>query len=159
MKNNIKYIESSYFNNWLIPIVIYNDLLKTENKSRIYFENRSKSGIYRWVNLINNKSYIGCSKNITKRLYFYYSRKNLKGKLSKGNCYICEALLKYGHENFRLEYCNKEDLLFKEEYYINKIKPEYNVLKKRYILNKYFHWINIIFINNHHLMVGLLPSK
>lgn len=28
-----------------------------------------------------------------------------------------------------LEYCNKSDLLVREQYYLNKLKPEYNILK------------------------------
>ena len=145
IKNQIK---NEILNN-SFPIVIYNDLLEKENKSRIYSENKSKCGIYRWVNLINNKSYIGCSINITTRLYSYYSIKSLKSNLLLGNCYICEALLKYGHKNFRLEileYSNKEDLLSREQYYINMIKPEYNILKKKYVFRKYFYSIYILYL-------------
>ena len=40
------------------------------------------------------------------------------------------ALLKYGFSNFSLEileYCNYEDLLKKEQYYLDILKPEYNI--------------------------------
>jgi len=40
------------------------------------------------------------------------------------------ALLKYGFSNFSLEileYCNSEDLLKKEQYYLDTLKPEYNI--------------------------------
>lgn len=45
---------------------------------------------------------------------------------------IHRALLKYGYSNFSLhilEYCNKEDLIAREQYYLDLYKPEYNVLK------------------------------
>jgi group I intron endonuclease len=44
---------------------------------------------------------------------------------------IVNALLKYGYSNFRveiLEYCEKENLLEREQYYLDKLKPEYNIL-------------------------------
>ena len=40
--------------------------------------------------------------------------------------------MKYGHSNFRLdilEYCDKESLIKREQYYIDLLKPEYNILK------------------------------
>jgi hypothetical protein len=42
------------------------------------------------------------------------------------------ALLKYGFSNFSLEileYCNSKDLLKREQYYLNTLKPEYNIAK------------------------------
>jgi hypothetical protein len=42
------------------------------------------------------------------------------------------ALLKYGFSNFSLEileYCNYEDLLKKEQYYLDILKPEYNIVE------------------------------
>ena len=44
---------------------------------------------------------------------------------------ICKAILKYGRNNFRLEileYCNLDILLEREQYYIDLLKPEYNLL-------------------------------
>jgi group I intron endonuclease len=46
---------------------------------------------------------------------------------------ISRALKKYGHENFSieiLEYCSVENLLKREQYYIDLSKPEYNILQK-----------------------------
>jgi group I intron endonuclease len=45
---------------------------------------------------------------------------------------ICKALLKYGYAEFSLEileYCSTDVLLKKEQYYFDKCKPEYNILK------------------------------
>jgi group I intron endonuclease len=46
---------------------------------------------------------------------------------------IEKALLKYGYSSFRLEileYCNKDEILSKEQYYMDLLKPEYNILTK-----------------------------
>ena len=45
---------------------------------------------------------------------------------------ICLTLLKYGDKNVSLdilEYCSKQDTIKREQFYLNKIKPEYNILK------------------------------
>ena len=45
---------------------------------------------------------------------------------------IYSALLKYGYAAFRLEileYCDDKILLQREQYYIDKLKPKYNILK------------------------------
>lgn len=44
---------------------------------------------------------------------------------------ICSALLKYGYSNFQLEileYSTKNKVLIKEQYYLDLLKSEYNVL-------------------------------
>jgi group I intron endonuclease len=44
---------------------------------------------------------------------------------------IYKALLKYSHSNFQLdilEYCGPSDLIKIEQYYLDLIKPEYNIL-------------------------------
>ncbi len=46
---------------------------------------------------------------------------------------IYRALLKYGYSKFTieiLEYCDTKDLLNREQYYIDLLKPEYNILQK-----------------------------
>jgi len=46
---------------------------------------------------------------------------------------IYKAILKYGYSKFRLEileYCNKNETLIREQYYIDKLKPVYNILAK-----------------------------
>ena len=58
---------------WLsiIPVAVYSnaDVLK----KTILKENKDKSGIYRWTNLINNKSYIGRSICLDKRFISYFN--------------------------------------------------------------------------------------
>jgi group I intron endonuclease len=44
---------------------------------------------------------------------------------------IYKAILKYGYANFKLEileYCNPDVLITREQYYIDLLKPKYNIL-------------------------------
>jgi hypothetical protein len=104
------------------------------NKNAIYEENRGKSGIYRWVNKINNKSYVGSSVSLSCRFRYYYSLSCLEKKVSGGSSVVLyRALLKYGYSNFSLdilEYCEPKVKIEREQYYIDLLKPEYNILKK-----------------------------
>ena len=100
-------------------------------KKSIVRDNKGKIGIYRWVNIISGNSYIGSSTNLGKRIADYYSY----GYISdiKKNMLIDKALLKYGYSNFKfeiLEYCKKDEVLLREQYYLDLLKPEYNILKK-----------------------------
>ena len=62
-------------------------------KSLIYSDNNNKSGIYRWNNIITGKSYVGSSINLTSRLSIYI-----------------------------IEYCEKDLLIEKEQYYLDILK-------------------------------------
>jgi group I intron endonuclease len=45
---------------------------------------------------------------------------------------ISKALIKYGYGNFSLEileYCDRSNVLLREQYYLDLFKPEYNLLK------------------------------
>ena len=47
--------------------------------------------------------------------------------------YICRALLKHGYSNFSLsiiEYCSIKEIYKREDYYLNLLDPEYNILQK-----------------------------
>ena len=104
-------------------MTLYNNILK---------ENKGKSNIYRWVNKINNKSYIGSSKSLSKRFGVYFSLSSFKKSLRKGSSAIYSAILKHDHSNFSidiLEYCESNLLISREQYYIDNIKPEYNICK------------------------------
>lgn len=112
------------------PHIIYTNSFF--NKPNVLIENKEKSGVYRWVNNINNESYVGSSTNLSNRFRRYYSINYLKDKLLRYNSRIYRALLKYNYTNFNLEileYCNKESLLVREQYYIDLLRPEYNICK------------------------------
>jgi group I intron endonuclease len=105
-----------------------------ECKSLIYSQNKCRSGIYRWNNLITGETYIGSALDLRKRLCHYYSLVYLKTKRSKiSSNTIHNALLKYDHSNFSLdilEYCSGDMLISREQYYMDKLNPEYNISKK-----------------------------
>jgi len=94
-------------------------------------------GIYEIKNLINNKIYIGSSSNINKRkiAHFSYLRRN-----NHPNKHLQNSCNKYGIENFDfniLEICRMDNVIEKEQFYIDNYKPEYN---KRLIAESNFGW-------------------
>ena len=98
-------------------------------KESLIKENRKKSGIYLIKNNENGKKYVGSSSDITRRFYLYYSLYHIT---LRKNSLICRALLKYGYSKFSveiLEYCDPNILIEREQYYIDLLKPEYNMLK------------------------------
>lgn len=85
-------------------------------------------GIYKIINLINGKFYIGSTKNLYKRSREHYS------KLKSGkhpNIKLLNSIKKYGIENFKFEAieinCKVEDLFLLEGRFIQQLKPEYNI--------------------------------
>lgn len=122
------------------PVKIYlnADTLKLE----IIKDNRNKSGIYRWTNLINGKIYIGSSSDLGERFYRYYNIDYLIKTLTRTKSIIYSSLLKNGYSNFKLdilEYCEKKDLLNREQYYFSVLNPEYNILKLAYSSEGFKH--------------------
>jgi len=99
-------------------------------KKDILNENKGKSGIYMFTNNITKKIYIGQSSDLSKRFKNYFNLSYIK---SKANLTINRALIKYRYPNFSvsiLEYCDKSDLLTREQFYFDKLNPQYNILKK-----------------------------
>lgn len=123
-------MKNKNLNSIVIPLRSYYNII--ESKSVIYKESKNKSVIYRWVNKINNKCYIGSAIDLSKRLRMYYSLGQLKRIVTKESSRIYNAIIKYGYSNFRLdilEYCNKEHIIEREQFYIDLLNPEYNILK------------------------------
>jgi Fic family protein len=57
---------------------------------------------------------------------------NINHLLRNKDLVICVALAKYGYSQFSveiIEYCDVPDLLKREQYYLDLIKPDYNILK------------------------------
>lgn len=101
-------------------------------KLDILQENKNKSGIYLWVNQETRESYVGSAADLYKRLRIYYSLITLEKSLKRSKSRIHRALLKYGYSKFTLEileYCDSKDLINREQYYLDLLKPEYNILK------------------------------
>jgi group I intron endonuclease len=110
------------------PAIIY--VNADTQKVQILKDNKGRSGVYMWTNNINGKRYVGSSINLGKRLSSYYNFDFLSKPQHK--MLIYKALLKYGYSQFKfeiLEYCDPSKLIEREQYYIDLLKPEYNVLK------------------------------
>lgn len=84
-------------------------------------------GVYKIHNRLNDSIYIGSSFNIEKRFkrHYYLLRTN-----QHNNQHLQRAWNKYGEESFEftiLATCQKEELLKREQYHINLLKPKYNI--------------------------------
>ena len=107
-------------------------------KSLIFKDNKDKSFVYRWINKLNNKEYLGSTANAKRRLLKYYDLSSLK----LANMPIYKAILKYGHSNFIfeiIEYCEPNKILDREQYYLDNFDFEYNVLEKADSILGYKH--------------------
>jgi len=115
----------------IIPIKSYSNV--EADKDKILSDNKNKSGIYKWTNLINDKQYIGSAINLSNRLSDYYSTTYMEDALTRSNSHIYRALLKNGYENFSLtilEYCEPEQCFEREDFYLSSENNEYNISKK-----------------------------
>lgn len=74
----------------VVPVIKYGNA--DVQKLQVIKENRGKSGVYRWTNNVNGKSYVGSSINLVKRFTSYYSF----NYISKSKMSISKALIKYG---------------------------------------------------------------
>lgn len=116
----------------IIPIKIYCDLKNPTTIKQMRIDNKNKAGIYRIINKLNGKFYIGSSSSLTNRLnrHYYSSKYQEKSSIKL----LVSAFKKYGIENFSfeiLEYCESSalaDLLKREQYYLDLLKPAYNIL-------------------------------
>lgn len=88
-----------------------------------------KSGIYKIVNLVNNKEYVGSSYDVKGRVIQHFSDLRKKKHCNKK---LQNAFNKYGELSFQslaIEYCSVKDLLTREQYYIDTLSPFYNACK------------------------------
>jgi group I intron endonuclease len=110
------------------PVKIYNNML--DDKFLILSEFNKQSGIYLLHNFVNGKQYVGSTIDFKQRLSSYYN----PSKLIDGR-HISNSIMKYGHNNFTvliLELVEmsdhiKNDLLNREQYYIDLLKPVLNI--------------------------------
>lgn len=87
------------------------------------------SGIYVITNNINNKQYVGLSKDCWKRWADHFSKSYYSKKEDDLKKALYMAMRKYGRENFSfsiLEECPEEQLSEREIYWINKLDTYHN---------------------------------
>lgn len=95
--------------------------------NKIEFNLKGKSGVYMFFNMESGKRYVGSSVDIYNRIHEHYH--NLKNNKSH-NAHFQSSWNKYGEDAFIysvLEYCNPEIRFSREQYYIDSLKPEYNL--------------------------------
>ena len=90
---------------------------------------KNKSGIYCITTSINNRIYIGSTKNLSVR--FSTHKRDLKAK-KHGNVKLQNFVNKYGINKLSfniIKICDLNNLIEEEQYYINIYKPYYNICK------------------------------
>lgn len=65
-------------------------------KKQIFNDNKDKSFVYRWINKLNGKEYLGSTTNGKRRLSTYFDDNSLKWSKMP----IYNAILKYKRDNF-----------------------------------------------------------
>ncbi len=83
-----------------------------------------------FVNNVTKKRYIGKSSNLLDRLRNYNDSSFLKKNRPSR---IYSAMLKFGQDKFTmhiLEHCSLDKLGEREQYYIDALKPQYNIRTK-----------------------------
>jgi group I intron endonuclease len=115
-------------------VIIYSN---TEvNRSQILSDNKGSGGIYMWTHKESGKRYVGSVVDLSKRLSKYYSSSVLK----RVDNYISRALLYHTHSAFSLTILEiisisssveetRKLILEREQFYIDTLGPEYNILK------------------------------
>jgi NADH-ubiquinone oxidoreductase chain 4 len=114
----------------LIPVKIYKNA--DLEKHQIIYENSGRAGIYMWKNLSTGKKYVGSSINLRRRLLGYFNVAYLRYSLTRQSK-IYTSLLKYGYNSYSLyilEYCASDKVIEREQYYLDTLKPELNILPR-----------------------------
>ena len=140
------FINNSDDNKKILPLFIHNKFTKLyanfkDDRYDIYRDHKGKvSGVYLLYNKISGHYYVGSSISIANRMRTYLKLSYIKGK--DRNMPILKGLLKYGYNNFSLiiiEYVNNSNLGIRETYWINYLKPYYNILQQAYSSSDFTH--------------------
>jgi group I intron endonuclease len=119
-----------------VPVTIYNNAETA--RSEILADNKGRAGIYLWTHKQSGKRYVGSAFDLSKRLSKYYSKAYLE---SIKTSYICNALKSHLHSAFSLAIVEHVDIpnlskeeardliLSREQFYLDELQPEYNILK------------------------------
>lgn len=87
------------------------------------------SGIYKISCSANAKFYIGSAKNFNVR---WSNHKSMLKRNCHGNRHLQHTWNKYGEDIFKfdiIEYCNIDKLIEREQFYIDNLKPTFNIAK------------------------------
>ena len=94
--------------------------ISIENMNKV----KNKPGVYKIINIINGKIYIGSSVNVRKRKNLHFSRLRKNTHECK---HLQSAFNKYGEEKFKFEIIeyikDKNKIIEREQYWIDNLKP------------------------------------
>lgn len=128
-------------------------------------------GIYCFTNNINNKKYVGQSKQLERRYYLHLRDSLSKTKSENDTSLLHAAIRKYGIENFTyeiLEECEIEELNDKEKYWIEQLhsyvlEGGYNLTKGgNNFLRDFYYFTSeelLHYWNDEHLTVTAIYKK
>jgi group I intron endonuclease len=88
------------------------------------------TGIYRIINVVNGKFYIGSTATLGFQKRWYSHLKNLKSG-NHPNQHLQHSWNKHGEQNFKfeiLEHCLPNECITREQYYFNTLHPHFNIL-------------------------------
>lgn len=109
------------------------------NRNLIGIENRKRTVIYQWINLINGSIYVGSAWNGSERLLSYWRQSVLNRNLP-----IYKSIEKYGHNNFSLIIL--EDL------------GSTGSVSKIFIFEREQYYLDILFSQSSTLKLNLSPT-
>ncbi len=97
-----------------------------------------KTGIYMIQNVVTKDCYIGSSINLKGR---WAKHSALLNHNHHENPFLQSSFNKYGKENFTytvMEFCGEEELRIREQYYVDKLNPMFNLIKdvERHVLSE-----------------------
>jgi hypothetical protein len=132
-KQNHKYLPQ-------FELFFYNVVI---NRRDIYKNLKGKAGVYLFINSINNKLYVGSSKQLSRwmAVHFYNGGGIARGSVK--NSILYRAMRKYNLKNFSLgilEFCSS-DLKIRlslEQKWIDLLNPKYNIYLKLLELRQVF---------------------
>lgn len=117
----------------IVPVISYPKVKKKKCRLSILKDNKGKSGIYKWTHIISGKCYVGSARDLSKRFKSYFSSCYLNREVQINNSIIYRSIIKYGYSCFSLDildFCDLHSVIQKEQYYLDSLKPEYNLMKK-----------------------------
>lgn len=88
------------------------------------------SGVYKIRNLLTEELYVGSSRDIPNRWRQHRYRSKVYDEIKHHPSCLYRAIQKYGLDKFAfelIEECGIDDLLIREKYYIDLMKPQYNM--------------------------------
>jgi len=104
---------------------------------------KTSVGIYKIINKINGKYYVGSSKNIDGNFGRWYKHKYYLNKNKHPNSHLQNAWNAYGENNFEwtiVDFCEESDLLKIEQKYLDDVKLNRNLCYNKTFLASRVEW-------------------